>query len=892
MRLSVAIAVACLTATGLSAADQAKAAIRQPTNIEAQGLAPALHLFAKERDIQIVYRSELVGALKTGGAAGELTVEEALVQLLSGTGLTYEQLADEGITIVPVAAGGSTEAVSPPTRSFWDRFRVAQASSSPSQGEGTQRADEDAKVNAPSSQEDGGSRVEEIIVTATKRAENIQDVPISIAVVGADDISRRGLVNAEDYLRGIPGVNQVDSYQGQGVVIRGIETALRTQNSAAGTTVATYFGETPTTSSAGSSGGSNIDLKLVDIERVEVLRGPQGTAFGSSSMGGAVRTIPVAPKLDRFEGKVAAGYSSTSGTGGDNYNLQAIGNLPLIPDKLAIRATVYQYQDSGFYRNRAGSDAAFQVAVVNPYGAQAFAIDEEEVGDYYVLGGRVAALFQATDDLRFTLSYLSQKTERDSIAVANSGTYEQTLLQVAPENVIRGRTGGVADTDIDIVNTVMEYDLSWADLLATYSFIKSNWVQSSPFGSFGTNYPISYSGPGPHRENVGEIRLATKFDGAWNFLVGLYAEERKDEADYTYLWHGDPATNIFPAFSGQRLIGLFSSRAEVEQRAAFGEASWEFLPGFTLTGGVRAYEYDRTNGTDADGAFYGAAGIHQDLAAKASGENFRSNLSYKLDDYALFYASLSQGFRLGQPSAGLPAGACDVDNNGIVDGTSTTIASTKVVNSDNVDSYELGGKFALLDRRLMLAASVFRMEWSDVPVRVVPPLPPAGCGIGYVTNAGEAVSEGVELEANFQITNTIRVDVGGSWIHAQLAKDAPAVPAVKGNRLPGSAEVNVNLGLQYEFQIAGHEAFVRADSIYVGSFYGNLQESPTTKAGGYVKLDASARVAIRDLSIDLFVNNLTNDDAFTFHWDTATTAPFYGYRLRPRTIGLRLGYTF
>ena len=201
----------------------------------------------------------------------------------------------------------------------------------------------------------------------------------------------------------------------------------------------------------------------MDIERVEVLRGPQGTTFGNSSIGGAVRTIPVAPKLDQFEGKMAVGYSVTGDTGGDNYNIQGVGNIPLIKDKLAIRGTAYQYRDSGFYRNGAGSDAAFQ-AFATARGAQAFAVDQEEVGSYYAIGGRVAALLQASENLRFTLSYLRQETEDYGFALATSGNYQQNMLQVAPEHVQRGQTEGLTDYDIDIANALLEYDLGWGEV--------------------------------------------------------------------------------------------------------------------------------------------------------------------------------------------------------------------------------------------------------------------------------------------------------------------------------------------------------------------------------------------------------------------------------------------
>lgn len=868
--------------------------------IERQPVADALIEFSRQTGLQFGYFPQNpTEKILVGPLSGRYTADAAITQLLLPSGLSFERLNERTIAVTGPASTksqhrgllGTERKTDHRTAHSFMRLADLRLAEEPAAEDVQQTG---AAANAREAESDNNKRkrqrevLEEIIVTARKRTERLQDVPISIAVVSADEIDRRGLVGAEDYLRDIPGLNHLPSGYGESIVIRGLTTGTTQQNFWDGSTVATYFGETPTTTSAGTGAGGTIDVKLLDVERVEVLRGPQGTAFGNASMGGAVRTIPVAPKLDRFEGKVGAGYSVTSGTGGDNYTVQAVGNLPLIKDKLAIRATAYQYEESGFYRNRAGSDSAFQAAEVTPYGAEAFATDEEEVGAYYAAGGRIAALFQASDDLRFTLSYLLQKTETDSFPVANSGTYEQTLLQVAPAHVVRGQEGGIFDTDIDIANAMMEYNLGWANLLATYSYTKSGSIQSAAFGTIGLGWPESYLADSDHREHVGEIRLATQFDGAWNFLAGLYAEDLKDEYLADYIWHGDPATNFLAP--GVEFMGVYPDRRNLEQKAAFGEVSWELLQGLTLTGGVRVYEYDRTFQVDAVGPPWGDDGLHIREDTTDSGENFRASLSYKLDD-ALLYATWAQGFRLGPLQTGVPSGVCDLDGDGIVDGTtSITVESTRIVNDDSVDSYELGGKFALLDRRLTIDAAVFRTEWSQIPVTVTGGS--GGCPRGWLANVGDAQVEGVEFQANYQITEPFSVNFGGSWIDARLTKDVAALGVSKGDSLPSSPEFNANLSAQYEFGIGGYKAFVRADSIYVGSFYGNLQESPITKSDGYVKLDASARVEIGNLNVDLFVRNLTNEDAFTFREGFSWVGEFYGYRLRPRTIGFRLGYTF
>jgi len=841
---------------------------RVAVDIAAQPLDKALHVWANQTDYQILFPSdESLSNQLAPSVKGQYRPEEALAALLSSSNADWEFLDRRTVAIRTAQRTDSRPAGS---------LRLAQA--------GTR----DARATADASDKRNG--IAEVVVTATKRSERLQDVPMSIAAVTADDIDRRGFVSSDDYLRGIPGVNQSSEQYGQSIVIRGIESSPSFQNATSGTTVATYFGETATTNSAGLTGASSIDIKLVDVERVEVLRGPQGTAFGNSSLGGAVRTIPVEPKTDRFEGNVAASYSVTSGSGDDNRMIQAVGNVPLISDRLAVRAVAYKFDESGFYRNRAGSDTTFRAAMA-PYGVDAFAVDQDNVGAGQFTGGRASVLFQATDALKFTLSYLTQTTETDGFALATAGTFDQAILQVAPEHVRRGQTDGLFDTKIHLTNATMSYALPWADVLATYSYLTSDaeWVQSVT--SSNLLLPISGRGVGDHAAHSGEVRMATKLDGPWNFLLGFYAEDLNDNRSVDYIWQGTAASNFFPG--GQRFLGTSLDWRGLKQKAGFAEVSWQFAPRFTLTGGVRRYDYDREDNNLSSGDVFGNSTTA--LKTDASGSIYRGNLSFKATEDALLYAAWSQGFRLGTPQSGLPPGLCDRNGDGVVDGTTgTTIEQTKHVESDNVDNYEIGAKFSLMDRRLLVDADVFRLDWSGLPVLVYAPLQPTGCGQTYNANAGGARSEGAEMQVRYYVTDAFRVDAGGSYVRARLSKDAPALtpPAFRDDRLPGAPRLNANLGLQYDFNIAGYQAFVRADSIYVGSFYGNFQDDPSTRSGDYVKVDASARMTIKKMNIDLFVRNLTNADDFTYRGTQSGLGDYFGYRMRPRTVGVQLGYNF
>src|SRR6185437_11063489 len=361
-------------------------------------------------------------------------------------------------------------------------------------------------VSAGGDEQDAGA-IQEVTVTATKRRERVQDVAMSIGVLTVDDINRRALVNSEDYLRGMPGVNQTTDFLGQSIVIRGLETSPAGQNSFAGTTIATYFGESPTTSTAGLAGSTAIDIKLVDVERVEVLRGPQGTAFGSSALGGVVRTIPMAPKLGQLQGNLGTSYSVTGGRGGANYMVQGVLNIP-VTDKVAVRAVGYRFSDSGFYRNVAGSNLATQAAA-GAFGASLFAVDKNDIGATRTTGARISALVQPNDDLKITLSYLTQTTELDGTPLADLPGYDQNFLQVAPSQEQRGQTAGAADTHINLTNALVEQNLGWANLLATFTDIRSGSTHSesySIFPAFYPSFPFGHSERGPHEEQSGELR--------------------------------------------------------------------------------------------------------------------------------------------------------------------------------------------------------------------------------------------------------------------------------------------------------------------------------------------------------------------------------------------------
>ncbi len=858
-------------------------------DVPATEAVKAIPEFARQAGIQIVAPADDLRQVRTVALRGELDTRTALRQLLIGTGL--EVASDDGRVItlrkivnpVPAAKASVSEAMDH-GRPDENRTHVARSDSMRRIDSGDSQA---LQGQSSSSQEPAGAKVgiEEVVVTATKRAERLQDIPMSIAAIGNQDIERRGLIGMEDYLRSIPGVNQIDlGAKDNAIVVRGITTSLEFQNLANGPTVGSYFDETPITGAAGIAAGG-IDVRPVDIERIEVLRGPQGTAYGSASLSGTLRMIPMKPDLGGFSARVAGSFSSTSGEGGGNWMGQGIFNMPVVADKFAIRVVGYRYDESGFYRNTAGSDAALNTIFANAgIGDLVRNHFQSDVGRMVSTGGRASALWRVTDKLNVSLSFLTQKIEQDGQPVSAIGEYEQTRGPIATAARGRGENSEISDTKMDLASLVLNYDFGWATLISAVSSIDSGSLWVTDFSS-SLQTPASISTPSDVNAFTAETRLASQLDGRFQFLGGFFYEDLDSDQEQT----------VFPgaASNPYGTNPIFKVRRDrtLDQFAAFGEVSYDLTDKLTAKVGGRYFKYHRDEHILREGGLAGVplgTGVTQILKNSEDGSTFSADLSYKPVAGSLLYASWAEGFRLGQPAPGVPAASCDRDGDGLVDGSNVSLQSTRSIDSDFLDQYEIGGKFALFDRRVTVDAAIYRIKWDGLPVVTLA----SGCPLSFTANVGTATSTGAELQASLLVAEGLRLDFGAGYTKAELSKDAPALRASKGARLPGTPEVSANVALQYDFNVAGYRTFVRADSFYTGAFYGDLLETLGLKAGDYVKVDARAGVAIGSLSVELFLRNLTNEDAFTWRGASGGTSPFFGYQLRPRTFGVQLGYTF
>lgn len=713
--------------------------------------------------------------------------------------------------------------------------------------------------------------LEKVVVSAQKRGdENLQGLAMSATVITSEMIDRRQLVGMDDYLRTVPGVTYQEYGAGRStIVIRGISADPQENFQTTGT----YINETPVTN-LGDFGRSSPELKLIDVERVEILRGPQGTLYGASSVGGTVRIMTRQPQLDEFSGSVATTLSSTSNRGGTNYHGEGIINVPVVQDIFAIRAVGYSHEDSGYYRNIAASDPVKSASAER---TGALALDRDDVGNSSLRGGRISARWLPTSRLGVDLMVLGQTLEQDG------NPYEDLPLgdfQQARYSRVSTRRSEFTEDDLGVWNLVVNYDADRFAFVSSTSWIDYENTQDWDVGQFWTflyedDAPIFIRNDTDSDSFVQEFRVTSEWNHPVNFLAGVYYEDLDQTGNQIVEWDGDPA---FDPFAGELVFdGTF--RSQREQLAFFGELSWAISPALAATVGARRFSYD-TDSIERGAGFVAGGEYEIRSDSSESGENYKFNLSYTPTEQSLYYAQWAQGFNPGYPLPPAPFN-CDQDGDGLLDGIG--LPPQDQVLSDTLDSYEVGSVLSLAGGRVQVRGAAYYNEWNDIPILLV-----AECAVGFTFNAGEAMTRGLELEGSARLGPQWRLDFGAGYNRSELTADAPGLGA-DGDRLPGTPEYTANLGLQFDTLLAGRAAFARGDLAYVGGFYNNLQEQGE-EIGDYTTLNLSAGLRLGRWDLQLFVHNVTDSDGATWIYRFAEYPS--AFRLRPRTAGVKLRYHF
>ena len=609
MRIALAVAVA-LGLGSIVVADPSHAAIRKPTNILAQELGSALKEFAASRDLQLLYFTDTVRHLQTSGAVGEITADEALTKILNGTGLTYRYIDDRTVTILPVGEAAQGKAPgrhaiplsagtqaddakeAQNTRNFWDRFRLAQVD--------PEKTASDGRVEGTSAASQGTPvKLEEIVVTAQKREERLQNVPISISVLGGAALDR-STVGVSDALNRVPGIATQQDYLGGGtsVVIRGVAPS---GPFASGSSAVAYYLDSIPFGLVRSALGP--DSNAFDLQRVEVLRGPQGTLYGASALNGVVRVLTNDANLSDFCLKARVSDSVTNG-GGNNYRGDVAVNIPLVKDRLAVRAIVGYENSSGWIDQPNKSDA-----------------NDRQMQSY-----RLKVNAEPTEDLSIGLSAWSSRDDAGAPSVGYTFDKQGSLLDQP------------ISTDYDAYGLKVGYRFPLFSISSATSYLRY-----TNEGTLGLDVPF-FSAPDSLffsgiDSNVfaQEVNLNSSTDSNWRWSAGGIYRDAKE--------------SIFQSFTG--LFGAFPAtltETTSKSYAVYGEITRLFLQDrLEFTAGVRHFH------DDVSATFSSPPGTSPTSADSTAEANTpRAVLTWHPSDRQMVYASYSQGFRSGFPQLGLP----------------------------------------------------------------------------------------------------------------------------------------------------------------------------------------------------------------------------------------------
>jgi outer membrane receptor protein involved in Fe transport len=851
-------------------------------DIPAESLGDALQAFALASQHKLLYSSKLVEGLNCPGLKGEYSAEDAIKRLLSGTNLTYKITAD-GLVVIRsqetgastqaaiAGAGGAAEAGQPgmggnaqdqkEKSQQGDSFRVAQANQGQTAGTGAVGSaghitGAQTSGTATTDQENR-TWLQEVVVTARKREEQLLDVPMPVAVLSADALTATNQTNIQDYYMQVPGVSfSPDFYGNFNLSIRGITTG----GIASGNTVGVVIDDVP-------YAGTLIGFDPGDLNRIEVLRGPQGTLYGSAAMGGLVKFVTRDPSPDRFEGRLEASTETIYNANSLGYGLRASLNLP-VNESLAVRI-------SGFTREVPGY-------LDNPI------LHIDGINVNHVSGGHLALLWKPSENFSAKLSAFFQDTRAESTTDVTTLEFFQDfngtpVVGNLKQAYIRG--AGVTETLSQIYSAILDWKIGVVDLTSLTGYnvddrratidVTSQVGSLAPTtfpGFAGTLFPASAIAT--HFSE--EIRASASFGSHVDGLLGLYYSNAEGNwGPQAYL-----ASNPYTGAIGG--LGIFFRNAgwfpaQVEH-AVFGNVTWHVTQKLDIQVGAREH-YIKQNSpeqiysgpwtplfTGQESPFYVS---EYDIYSHAFTYLFTP--SYRISPDQMIYMRLASGFRPG--GVNLPE----------TTGVPPTFAPDKTLN------YELGLKGDYLNHRLSIDSSIYYIDWNGLQTVLATN---NGTGLTYTANAGGAKSQGLELSAEARPVERLKIS---GWVVFSEAVMTKAFlgqgAAAPGDRLPYSARFSGNLAADGDFHLMGE---VNGEAGVAVSYVGGREDvfnTPRQYLPPYAKTDLHVNATYRTWTTTLYVNNLTNRYGL-ISGGLGNMLPFRFNYIQPRTVGLSVVKTF
>ena len=727
----------------------------------------------------------------------------------------------------------------------------------------------------------------DIVVTATRQSSTLSRVPLSVAAYSQERMDAQGVRDINDITRLTPGLSQTAvgandvSGNNRTISIRGIASNVGSA------TTGIYIDDTPIQTRALGNISSNVYPEVFDLERVEVLRGPQGTLFGAGAEGGVVRFITPQPDLNKASGYARAELATTQ-SGAPSYEVGAAVGVPLIQDKLAVRVAGWYRRDGGY------------IDRVDPATSATIDKNANSQASYTI---RAAMKWQPVEDFSALLSIFHQKQKVDDASTyfasySNPGKSDFNSARVSPST---------SNDRFTLPTLTLQYDGSGFSVISTTSLFRRNVHRNVDYTNFVAslllNGPYGY-GPGEastadindkQHDFTQEVRLQSNSDGPLSWVLGGFYSRSKQS---TYQFNDDSAFNIartrlglstFPLLDG---IATYQTNAQSidKQRAVFGQVDYRLFEGFKATAGLRYAKVSTSSERASAGPVAGTGGTFSGSQSEHP-LTPKFGLSYQATPTTLIYATAAKGYRIG----GVNGSQSSLCANALA--AIGLSEQPNTYDSDSLWSYEGGLKTRI--GKLRLEASVFDIYWKNIQRQVTL----NSCGASFVANFGKARSTGFDLQAEFAATRNISVGGSVGYANARLTSDvigeANTIYGLSGDKIGGPPWTWTVFG-EVEKPIADNRTFyARADYQHVGSggkidydVYGVDPMIGSTDSYDQLSLRAGVRMSGIDLSA--FVNNLLNQSPtlYRMRYTPAYDSFFQESTLRPRTFGVTGSYRF
>lgn len=732
---------------------------------------------------------------------------------------------------------------------------------------------------ASHAQEASSNRLEEVVVTAQKRAENLQDVPISVQALGQDSLDNLNISDFSGYVQQLPSVSFTQRRPGQAnLFMRGISEGGNSNQSLQGPSVAIYLDNQPVTAI-----GFNLDPHVYDIQRIEVLMGPQGTLYGASSQAGTLRIVTNKPDTTSFD----AGFDLTAETideGGNSYMAEAFVNIPL-SDSVALRLVGYWDEDGG-YIDAIQDTITFPLSGITR-GNQGYV--REDFNETDKMGFRAALGIDLSDSWTATASVMQQKLEADGVWDHNPEEFDDYEVSRFYDDTI--------DDEWTQFAVEIKGDLGFADLTYAGSYLDREFESYSDYSHYSidgyvegyyTCY-VSYFGPcvDPSIQysnftdmnyTTHELRLSSNSDGALNWVLGAFYSEI--ETDWEARWSIPP---INPGAAVQDDEYFMTDQVRIdEEQAVFGEIYYSITDDLNLTVGYRYFD-TKTNLQGFTGtiwwpnccyAFNGTRPPDNvDSTFSGSDGTGKINLAYNISDEIMIYGTWAEGYRPG--------------------GVNRSPGVGETYDPDFLTSYEFGWKTEWADGSLRFNGSIYHMEWDDIQIGF---FNPEISLLGLVDNIGAAESDGLEMDVIWQASAALSLNLSYAYNKAELTQDyyrrpdATAPDAVSGQDLPFTPDNKYAIGGTYEFTMMGLPSRLSANYSYTDAMWNDIFLGNREKMDSYGLLGANLTVEGDGWHASLFGTNLTGEVA-ELYINTVDIQRLVTVN-QPRTIGVSVGMRF